>query len=216
MTPSLAHDARKRIGRVRRLVGSLSLRELLEVLRVNLESANVLRSRVRAAVAHPEARVVFICHGNIMRSAFAEAYIRSMHPNFRREILSSGTHASLGSEADADAVTVAAEFGVDLTHHRSTPLRGLAVRAHDVLICMDLHNAAMARAAPHVAGEQVFLVGDVFRAGSEQAVSAGQSSEIPRRIIPDPYGLGVEATRRAFVRVQRASEAWVRLMSGSQ
>src|SRR3954468_16633311 len=62
--------------------------------------------------------VVFICHGNIMRSPVAEAMLKQeleKHSPTNVMVTSAGMHAINGRVADPRAQTVAPEFGVCVT-----------------------------------------------------------------------------------------------------
>jgi protein-tyrosine-phosphatase len=160
-----------------------------------LESPAARDRRLEAAFAAPPGRLVFVCHGNIMRSAFAVAYLRARAPELSHRIVGAGTHAVAGRAAQDSAVRTAPEFGVSLDGHQAQPLALAAVDATDVVVCMDRANEAnVVVAAGHVA-ERVFLVGDVGA---------------PSREVVDPYGRGDDATRAAFSDVARLAGEWVR------
>lgn len=78
-------------------------------------------------------RLVFVCKGNICRSAFAEAVARSLGV----EAISCGLETRTGLPADADAMNAASRKGIDLGGHKTTPLHSLALRKDDLLIAME-------------------------------------------------------------------------------
>ncbi len=78
-------------------------------------------------------RLVFVCKGNICRSAYAEAVARSLG----LESISCGIDTSDGAPANADAIRAAAEKGIDLTGHRTRPIQSLALRKNDLFIAME-------------------------------------------------------------------------------
>ncbi len=194
---------RRRLGRVRWLVQSLSLPELVEALRVQLEPSASRAVRLEAVRATATGRLVFVCYGNIMRSAFAAAYVQQSSPTLAPHTRGAGTHARPGKPAQDDAQRVAAAQGVDLTTHGATRLDQLPPAPGDVIVCMDLANAARARRAPGVDPRRVFLVGDALEDGGE-------------RIVDDPYGHGEQATRAAFARIRAACDVWVALFDASR
>lgn len=190
---------RRRLGRVRRLAASLSAAELVEAMRIVSEPRGARARRLERLGDSAHGRIVFVCHGNIMRSAFAAAYLRQQQAALAPRVFSAGTHATAGTPAEPNAQQVARELSVDLTSHLATPLRDAKPGASDVLICMDLANAARARRAPSANPQRVFLIGDVL-----------DHSRVEDRIVHDPYGQGVEATRRAFALVRRSCDEWSR------
>jgi len=78
-------------------------------------------------------RLVFVCKGNICRSAYAEAVAHSLG----LEAISCGIDTSDGAPANSGAVRVAAEKGIDLTGHRTRPIQSLVLRKNDLLIAME-------------------------------------------------------------------------------
>src|SRR5262249_44448554 len=67
--------------------------------------------------------IVFVCHGNIMRSALAEARLKQIcKARLDISISSAGLHAIGGRQADPRAIKIGPQFGVSLKSHRATPL----------------------------------------------------------------------------------------------
>jgi len=69
-------------------------------------------------------RLVFVCLGNINRSAFAEQVARSLSAN----TCSIGLSTTTGAPAFDKAIETAPLFGLDLSHHRATNLKDYAFR----------------------------------------------------------------------------------------
>ena len=137
-------------------------------------------------------RIMFVCHGNIIRSAFAEAVLRSELARMGIEsiqVRSSGTNASARREADVRAVALAAEFGVQLDQHRASCVTHDSVEASDVVLAMDFVNEAKLRAAFPSAWRKVLLMP---RAPGERG-----SAEIP-----DPYVGTSDDVRACFQVIQ--------------
>jgi len=150
--------------------------------------------------------VVLICHGNILRSAFAEALLKQAVLAQRVPglcVSSAGLHAIPGRSADPRGVVVAREWGVDLTAHHATALTAEAVAAADLLLVMDYQNAAeLVWRHPHAA-DKVVLLGKFDPAWATDPV------------IPDPYGGDLEEVRSSYGRVASAVEGLVAPPSGS-
>jgi protein-tyrosine-phosphatase len=153
---------------------------------------------------HPS--VVMICHGNILRSAFAGALLQQAVVDRRApgaKVSSAGLHAVPGRSADPRGVVVAREWGMDLTSHHATMLTAEAAAAADLLLVMDYQNAAEAVSRYPDAARKVVLLGRFDRAWAGDPV------------IPDPYGGDVSAVRSSYGRVAAAVEGLVTALSGS-
>jgi len=82
-------------------------------------------------------RLVFVCLGNINRSALAQAV--ASHRNVRS--ISIGLSTSTGTPATSAAVRCAAAFGVDLTHHSATDISDYDFEPGDLLLVMETRHA---------------------------------------------------------------------------
>lgn len=78
-------------------------------------------------------RLVFVCKGNVCRSAYAEAVARSLGIN----AISCGISTILDAPAYADAVEIAGKRGVDLKQHKTTPIMYVVLRKKDLLVAME-------------------------------------------------------------------------------
>jgi len=78
-------------------------------------------------------RLVFVCSGNICRSAFAETVAKSLGV----DAISVGLHAIEGEPANAQAIITAKSLGYDLTTHRTTPVMYPVFKKTDLFIAME-------------------------------------------------------------------------------
>ena len=78
-------------------------------------------------------RLVFVCKGNVCRSAYAEVVARADG----MAAVSCGIEAGTDVPAYDGAVMAAAVRGFDLGEHRTTPLRDLQVCSGDLLVAME-------------------------------------------------------------------------------
>lgn len=120
--------------------------------------------------------VLFVCTGNICRSAFAEEAARSLFDDSEFEFSSAGTHAISGAPATDDLVKAAAELDVDASDHSATQLRD--ADQPDLVFGMEQHHLVAAR--------RQFPDLDVSRIRLLDHPSA----------ISDPYGSDLETYRR--------------------
>ena len=88
--------------------------------------------------------VLFVCHGNIIRSALAEVLARRAAREAIVDIsaLSAGLNAIEGRPADPRAVAVARELGLSLTRHKARPVTADTVEYADFVVVMDHSNEA--------------------------------------------------------------------------
>lgn len=82
-------------------------------------------------------RLVFVCLGNINRSAFAEQVARSLGAN----TCSIGLSTTTGATAFHKAIETAPQFGLDLSRHFATDLKDYAFHPTDLLLVMEIRHA---------------------------------------------------------------------------
>ena len=180
-------------------------------LRRYLERPEVRAGRVQCAVLGENGRVVFVCHGNIMRSAYAAQVARQQYPHLAHRVADGGTHAKQGRPPQDSALRVSRELQAPLDGHEATPMAMLALSPHDIVVCMDAMNEANVLAAYPALASRVFRVGDIASAGmigvANQSSQQGVSHD--DREVRDPYGEGDDSTRDAFARIARLVDHWM-------
>lgn len=145
-------------------------------------------------------RVVFVCKGNICRSAFAAERFRGAAP----AVASAGLDADSGKPADPRAIQVARRFGVDLADHRSTHVSELELGAADLLVAFEPDQAErLGQLAACRAGAQVTLLG-----------LWGPPPALPH--LHDPYGLPEAYFETCFRRIEGGLEGLRLRFSGSR
>jgi protein-tyrosine phosphatase len=108
--------------------------------RVPLIGSALVSAEMRRLPRRP-GRVLFLCHGNICRSVFAEHVARRAAGNGARWTFSSaGLEAKPGSRSPELAVTVAGRRGIDLAAHRSRGLSRDELEHSDVVFVMEPHQ----------------------------------------------------------------------------
>lgn len=78
-------------------------------------------------------RLVFVCKGNICRSAFAELVAKDL--GF--PAISCGIEAIEGAPANTMATKVAKKLGYDLEQHQSQPIKKIGLTHTDLLVAME-------------------------------------------------------------------------------
>jgi len=105
------------------------------------------RAWIRAPETAAVRRLVFVCQGNICRSAFAEVLTRRMGAN----AASFGLSTSSGGAAHPPAAAAAAMLGVDLADHRTTRAEDYIPHPGDLLLAMEIRQLARIAADPRLA-----------------------------------------------------------------
>ena len=104
---------------------------------VRLGLSHIERMSLQAGVQKPGTesikRIVFVCQGNICRSAFAEVLARQMG----LPVASFGLATRTGFPADPAAVRAAKSLGLDLGGHVTTARADFVVRPGDLLLAME-------------------------------------------------------------------------------
>lgn len=94
------------------------------------------QSHVRFGSAADVKRLVFVCHGNICRSAFADVAARALGMN----VASFGLSTSNDLPAHPPAATAAAKLGHDLSAHRTLRADDYVPLPGDLLLAMEVRQ----------------------------------------------------------------------------
>ena len=85
-------------------------------------------------------KIVFVCTGNICRSAMAHGYMQKRLKDIGKEneyiITSTGTNAYTGDRATKFATVAISKYGVELNYHRATHVEESDIREADLILCM--------------------------------------------------------------------------------
>lgn len=103
-------------------------------------------------------KVMFICTGNICRSAMAEAIMKEevnkMGKEDQIEVYSAGTYAEDGDCASMHAIEAMEYYDIDLKGHRATSLRNSKIRQMDIILCATVeHKQIVLRLYPELKGK---------------------------------------------------------------
>lgn len=161
--------------------------------------------RRRAALAslrnhRPPATVLVVCNGNIFRSPFAAALLRSALGPHGVRVNSAGFVAP-GRPTPPDALAAAAARGIDLSTHRSQLTTSQLVRAADLIVVMDSaqRRAICERFGGHP--REVLILGDL------------DPEAIESRGIEDPVQQLAEVCARVYARIERCGRELVQAVS---
>lgn len=86
-------------------------------------------------------KIMFVCTGNICRSAMAEAILKDKLKNRKIDekfvVCSSGIYAYKGDTSTYEALkTMKDEYNIDLSNHRAVPIRDSKIEEMDLILCM--------------------------------------------------------------------------------
>ncbi len=125
-------------------------------------------------------RVLFVCMGNICRSAMAEGVFRQMVRQAGLDdvvkVSSAGTHAFHAGEApDKRAIAAAAKRGYDISDLRARQIEEREHEHHDLILAMDWDNLSLLQQSTPKSGHHKLQL--LMRFATEHETAT----------IPDPY-----------------------------
>lgn len=130
-------------------------------------------------------RLVFVCKGNICRSAFAEAVARSINI----KAISCGLDTIEGATANDDAIRTATEMGFNMEEHRTTPFEKIQIREGDLLVAMEpWHAEKLGQLVPQTTSYTLL----------------GLWTKPKQPYIHDPYGSSPNCFRNCFHLIQNS------------
>ena len=129
--------------------------------------------------------IMFVCTGNICRSAMAHHYCQKRVYDLKREneivVSYCGTSALNGDKSTQAAITVMKKYDVDLTNHRATSMFDIDLENYDLILCMtEQHKYNLLAFFPKLK-DKVFTLKEYVL-----------GKDIKNVDIDDPWGYGIE------------------------
>lgn len=128
---------------------------------------------------------MFICTGNICRSAMADGLMKKLVMDNNKDIVvySCGIYAEDGDMATYNAIEAIKEYGVDLREHRATNINNSQIEDMDIILCATTsHKNTVIRMYPELK-DKVYTM-------KEYADFDKNDLDIP-----DPWGYDIETYR---------------------
>ncbi len=120
--------------------------------------------------------ILFLCYGNINRSALADVMLRAYAEDSGISVASGGFHPADGRQADPVMVDVARQFGTEMSHVRSASVTQEMLGQSDIIFVMEKSHYDRVVAMDGSAASKMYLLG-AHLGGAGRAVE-----------IADPYG----------------------------
>ncbi len=138
-------------------------------------------------------QILFVCYGNINRSALAERYLLQVAPETTCKVLSAGFHDETGRPADPVMVETAGDAGVDMNQWSSRQVDAEMLARSSVVFVMELKHLQQIQMEFPQAADKTFLL------------NAG--ARVDRQIeIADPYGKERIVYQKVCAQVMRCVE----------
>ncbi|HOS28163.1 MAG TPA: glycosyltransferase [Deltaproteobacteria bacterium] len=139
--------------------------------------------------------ILFVCKGNICRSVFAEHLLKMMFQGNGDDLVirSCGLDASQSGQSPDDAITVAKEYGLDLTNHVPKPVTLSYLEEADIVLAMEYSQlSALKKQYPRHADKLRLL---------------REFAPFPHNLfvnIYDPYGWNILEFRKSFKTIDQS------------
>lgn len=145
--------------------------------------------------------ILFLCHGNICRSPFAEKYATNRFEDMVT-VKSAGFYPETGRPSPTNAVRAAGEFQIDLTDHVSSVVTQSDIESADITFLMDFKNVHYLLSNFDVELENVYLLGEF-------------NDRMDSNVIGDPHGSSINTFKEIYQEIIEAVDCLtVRLSSG--
>lgn len=162
-------------------------------------------AELAARVARAQ-RILFVCLGNIIRSAFAAELLRARslgRPHLR--LRSAGLDATPDRPADPTAVQRARRFGVNLSAHRTPRLDRSDIEEADVLLAMEIDQVMEIRRLFPQYRHTVYLFGCLT---DEGPLDVADPVYAPKDVFEACFERIDRGVRRIVEMLPPASRAW--------
>ena len=141
-------------------------------------------------------KIMFICTGNICRSAMAHVMLedKAKKQNKDIQVYSCGIFAQNGDKSTQEAIEVMKEYTINLENHRATNIRNSDIEQMDIILCATTaHKNNVINMYPNLE-EKIFTMKEYV--------------EYPKNDldIKDPWGFDINTYRRCAKEIEDCIE----------
>ena len=156
--------------------------------------ARRLHQQWTTVLPDPVTSILFVCHGNICRSPFAEVYFRSLlkKHGLSLAVRSAGLDTTPGKPAHSNTKVMAKQQQLSLTDHVTTQLHADLVKQSDLIVVMEIAQKNRVHRLYPASRGKVVLLGCFDPKGPLE--------------IADPYGKTMDDFRSCFQQVARCCD----------
>ncbi|MCI8344452.1 MAG: low molecular weight protein arginine phosphatase [Clostridia bacterium] len=143
-------------------------------------------------------KAMFVCTGNICRSAMAEGMLKkiAIDKKLDLQVYSCGIYADNGDNATYNAIYVARDYDIDISRHRATNIRDSRIEEMDVVLCATKsHKDSVIYMYPNLKGK-VYTI-------KEYAELDNNGKDMD---IKDPWGYDVEIYNNCILQIEKCLE----------
>lgn len=147
-------------------------------------------------------KIMFICTGNICRSAMAEGIMKKIveDKNIDAKIYSCGIYAETGDYATYNAIEAAKQYDVDISSHRATNIRKSKIEEMDLILCAtQSHKQSVIHLHPNLK-EKVYTMKEYAELDKN-----GQDLDVK-----DPWGYDINVYNNCVIEIEKCLQETIK------